>query len=149
MGPTNDESLIRALIDSETEAWNRGDAKTYAEHFRSDGSFTNVLGVTYYGKKDFEDRHAEIFQSIYRGSTAKMTIKRLHFARPDVAIVDIAAELSGFQKLPPGLLNADGIVRASLLQVLIKEGEQWTIAAYHNVDVKPRPPRSADEHRTA
>ncbi|HUM04274.1 MAG TPA: SgcJ/EcaC family oxidoreductase [Terriglobales bacterium] len=137
---TNDESLIRALIDAQGAAWNRGDAEAYAERFRADGTFTNVLGDNYQGKEAFEERHAEIFRGIYRGSTVKMPIRRIYFVRPDVAIVDIDAELSGFSKVPPGIGAPDGIVRASLLQVLIKEQEEWTIAAYHNVDVKPRPP---------
>jgi len=136
---TSDESLIHALIDSEAQAWNRGDAKGYAEHFRPDGTFTNVLGDNYRGKEAFEERHAEIFRGIYHGSTVKMPIRRIYFVRPDVAIVDIDAQLSGFSKLPPGIVAPDGIVRASLMQVLVKEHAQWTIAAYHNVDVKPRP----------
>jgi len=137
---SDEEAAIRALIDSEAAAWNHGDAEGYAAHFRTDGTFTNVLGITYCGKDTFETRHAEIFAGIYNGSIAKMTIKRIYFVRPDVAIVDIAAELTGCKTLPPGIHAPDGIVRGSLLQVLVKEKDEWTIAAYHNIDVKPLPP---------
>ena len=81
MERNHEESAILSLIDSQTLAWNRGDAKAYAAHFRPDGTFTNVLGITYFGQKDFEARHAEIFQGIYRGSTATMTSVRRQLAQ--------------------------------------------------------------------
>ena len=61
----------------------------------------------------------------------------LRFVRPDVAIVESLQTVSGFQKLLPGTsADAKGRLRTRLLQVLLKDGGEWKIAAYHNVDVK-------------
>lgn len=145
-GSTNiaveDQSAIQRIISDETEAWNRGDATAYSQHFQEEGGFTNVLGTVYYGRKDFEQRHAEIFSGVFKGSTLRQTIHKVRFVRPDVAIVDVDTEMTGYAKLPPGVqAGADGILRTRLQQVLVKESNRWWIAAYHNVDVKPRPPK--------
>mgnify|MGYP001061620716 FL=1 len=133
------ESHIRAILASEEQAWNAGDAAAYAVHFLDDGSFTNILGDVNYGRAIFERRHAEIFASIFKGSQLSMTIRRIAFPLPDTAIVDCDTDMISYQRLPPGVnAAADGVLHTRLLQVLVKIGDQWWIAAYHNVDVKPR-----------
>jgi len=135
-----DEIAIRKIVSDETEAWNRGDAKAYSQHFQENGGFTNVLGMVFYGHRDFEQRHAEIFSTIFRGSTLQQTIRKIRFIRRDVAVVDVDTEMTGYTKLPPGVhAGVDGILRTRLQQVLLKENGSWWIAAYHNVDVKPLP----------
>jgi ketosteroid isomerase-like protein len=52
-------------------------------------------------------------------------------------------EFSGFSKAgaPPGTqVDANGRLRTRLLQVLKKDGGEWKIVVYHNVDVKPGVP---------
>ena len=59
---------------------------------------------------------------------------------PSIAIVDIDCTLQTRAATPTPLSpSADGIVRTSLLEVLVKDEGEWRIAAYHNVDVKPLP----------
>lgn len=66
-----------------------------------------------------------------------MTVSKIQFVRPDVAIVEISTELSGFQGMPPGVKSTtDGKLRTQLQEVLIKDKDEWRIASYHNVDVK-------------
>jgi hypothetical protein len=39
--------------------------------------------------------------------------------------------------LPPGVkASEDKILRTSMLQVLMKGNDEWSVAAFHNVDVK-------------
>jgi len=133
-----DEAAIRNLIVAATEAWNRGDAHAYSEHFDHDGGFTNILGITLYGRDSFESRHAEIFLTMFRGSRLKQTIRRIRFIHPEVAIADVDAEVSGYQSLPRGVQSgADGILRTQLQQVFLKKRGEWWMVAYHNTDVKP------------
>ena len=64
----------------------------------------------------------------------------LRFVRPDVAVVDTLTWVSGFSKagLPPVLhTDAKGRLRTRLLQVLVRDGDDWKIVVYHNVDIKP------------
>jgi uncharacterized protein (TIGR02246 family) len=89
------------------------------------------------GRDAFRDRHDQIFRTAYRGSTKHEDIVSIKFVRPDVAIVETLQTITGYQEFLPGA-NADakGRLRTRLLQVLVKEGGEWEIAAYHNVDVK-------------
>ena len=62
----------------------------------------------------------------------------MKFVRPEVAIVETLQTIMGFQKLLPGTsADAKGRLHTRLLQVMVKDGGEWKIAAYHNVDVKP------------
>ena len=134
-----DEALIRLIIAAQQEAWNRGDARAYAAHFLEDGSFTNILGDVNYGQAIFERRHAEIFATIFKDSQLCISIRRIAFPQSNTAIVDCDTDMTSYQVLPPGVhAAADGVLRTRLLQVLVKIEGQWWIAAYHNVDLKPR-----------
>jgi uncharacterized protein (TIGR02246 family) len=132
------EARIRAIIAEQVTAWNAGDAKAFSASFADDGSFTKIRGTVYYGHRAFEDRHAEIFRTFFKGSKLAMSPTRIRFVRPDVAIVDVATELSELQgRTPPGLTaRADGRIRTRLQEVFVKNGGIWRIASYHNVDVK-------------
>jgi uncharacterized protein (TIGR02246 family) len=89
------------------------------------------------GVEAFRERHERIFSGAYRGSTKQLDVVSLKFVRPDVAIVETVQTVTGFQKLLPGTsADAKGRLRTRLLQVLVKDGGAWKIAAYHNIDVK-------------
>jgi uncharacterized protein (TIGR02246 family) len=133
----SEEAAVRRLIQDQVTAWNRGDAEAYSRHFASDGTFTNLLGMFFTGPDAFRERHAQIFKGAYRGSTKREDIVSIKFVRPDVAIVETLQTVTGFQRLLPGTsADAKGRLRTRLLQVLVKDGGEWKIAAYHNVDVK-------------
>jgi uncharacterized protein (TIGR02246 family) len=143
LGNDADSAAVRALIQTETDAWNRGDAHAFAARFAPDGSFTNVIGMVSYGKEEFERRHAEIFKTIFKGSVLKQSIDKLRFVRPDVAIVNINTEMTQFVAAPPGVrTEKDNAIRTKLELVLLKERGEWQITAFHNVAVTPLPPRS-------
>jgi uncharacterized protein (TIGR02246 family) len=125
-----DEAAIQRLVVTLNDAWDRGDATAMAAHFQPDGTFTNVNGSVFYGRDEFRERHRQIFENAFKGSTATMTIRRMHFMRSDVALVDVNCTVSG------GALPS---VESRLLLVLGKSNDEWSIAAYHNVDVKPVP----------
>jgi uncharacterized protein (TIGR02246 family) len=109
-----------------------------SDHFAEDGSFTNIFGTVRYGREEFRKRHAEIAQTIFKGTSVKSSIGKLRFVRPDVAIVDVTGEMTGFAKVPAGLpVGPDGVLRFKLLEVLVKEKGEWWITEYHNVAVTP------------
>lgn len=137
-----DQAAIEAVVASLDAAWAKGDADAFAAHFASDGGFTNVLGTVYFGREAFRNRHDAIFKTVFKGSTSTLTIAKLRFVRPDVAIADVDAEIRGFAALPPGMqAGADGVGRSKLLLVLLKDAGEWRISAYHNVGVAPVPPK--------
>jgi uncharacterized protein (TIGR02246 family) len=138
---SEDEVQIRAIVQSEADAWNRGDAEAFGAHYAENGSFTNVIGQQLYGRKAFIAQHASIFSTIYKGSHNVFSASRITFLRPDVALVEIDGALSGANRLPPGLkAGDDGALHVKLLEVMTREKGTWWIAAFHNVAVFPLPP---------
>ena len=138
-----DETAIRQILDSEVTTWNKGDTDGYSRHFAADGTFTNIRGMFFTGHQEFRDRHEAIFKGEFRGTSLKQEIVSLRFIRPDVAIAETLTWVSGFSKAgaPPGTqVDPNGRLRTRLLQVLRKDGGEWKIVVYHNVDVKPGVP---------
>ena len=144
------EAAIRDILKEEVAAWNKGDANAYSQHFATDGTFTNLLGMFFQGREAFRERHEQIFRGASRGSTKQLDLVSLKFVCPNVAIVETLQTVMGFQKLLPGTsADTKGRLRTRLLQVLVKDGGEWKIAAYHNVDVKsgvevPEPQSTAE-----
>jgi uncharacterized protein (TIGR02246 family) len=140
-----DEKAVRKVIQDEGAAWNKGDAQAYSRDFATDGTFTNILGMFFRGHKAFQDRHEEIFKGMFRGTVLQQEVVSLKFVRPDVAVVETLTWVSGFSQSgpPPGThTDAKGRLCTRLLQVLVRDGGEWKIATYHNVDVKPGTPVS-------
>lgn len=136
-GSPSDESRIRAIIAEQVAAWNAGDGKAFSASFAQEGSFTNIRGTVFYGHRAFEDRHVEIFRTFFKGSKLTMSATKIRFVRPDVAIVDIATEVSALKSAPPGVTRgADGRIHTRLQEVFAKNRGEWRIESYHNVDVK-------------
>jgi uncharacterized protein (TIGR02246 family) len=136
-----DEAAIRKILEEEVTTWNQGDTDGYSRHFAADGTFTNVQGMFFTGHKAFRDRHEQIFKGQFRGTVLQQEIVSLRFVGPDVAVVDTLTWVSGFSKSgpPPDIhLDAKARLRTRLLQVLTRDGSDWKITVYHNVDIKPR-----------
>jgi len=146
-----DETAVRKIIQDEGTAWNKGDAEGYSRHFAADGTFTNILGMFFTGREAFRDRHEDILKGVFRGTVLRQEVVSVKFVRPDVAVVETLTWVSGFSKSgPPAGTHTDekGRLSTRLLQVLVRDGGEWKIASYHNVDVKPgaRPYQSHDEN---
>jgi uncharacterized protein (TIGR02246 family) len=136
-----DETAVRNIIQDEIAAWNAGDAAAFARHFAADGTFTNIRGQFFTGREAFMEKHDFIFKGIYRGTTMKQDFVSLKFVRPDVAVVETLTAVIGIQKLLPGMSTDDkGHLRSRLLQVMVKDGGEWKIVAFHNTDVKSDAP---------
>jgi uncharacterized protein (TIGR02246 family) len=124
-----EETAVRNIIQEEIAAWNSGDA--------ADGTFTNIRGEFFTGRQLFIEKHDNLFKGPLHGSTLKQDIVSLKFVRPDVAVMEVLTSVTGIQKLSPGTNTDDkGRLRTRLLQVLVKEGNEWKITAYHGTDVK-------------
>jgi uncharacterized protein (TIGR02246 family) len=135
-----EEALIRKAVDTEEDAWNRTDAKAFAARFQEEGSLTDVLGTVSRGRAEIERRQAELFTAYFKGSLLTLKVRKIRFLKPDVAIVEIDSEVSGFHKAPPAVyVDAEKVIRTRLLQVMVKSGSDWTIASFHGVDVKTPP----------
>ncbi|WP_371745737.1 SgcJ/EcaC family oxidoreductase [Myxococcus sp. CA033] len=135
-----DEQAIRQMVDVQTQAWNRQDAVVWSQDFAPDADFINIVGTLYEGQPQIQERHAAIFQTLFKGSQSKVTIRRVAFPASDVAVVDTTHEVTGHQGLPPGVQNTEpGLLRTQMRYVMNRVGGMWRIVAAQNTDVKPRP----------
>ncbi len=139
----SDETAIRSIVQDEIVAWNEGDAVAYSRHFAADGTFTNIVGQFFTGHEAFLEQHATIFEGRFKQTRLQQDIVSLKFVRPDVAVVEVLTSVTGTvaATLAPGTAgDPKGRLRTRLLQVVVKQGEEWKVVAYHNVDVKPGVP---------
>ena len=137
MTPDADHAAILAVLAAEDAAWAAGDAAAFSAQTTDDIVFTNVVGMFSVGRASFEMQHARIFATFYRGSTLRQTVAHIAFVRPDVAIVDTLADVTGLGDLPPGIAVhlADGAIRTRLEQVMVRNDGTWRVAAFHNVPI--------------
>ena len=99
-----------------------------------------MLGAVSRGRAEIERRTSELFSSYFKGSLLALKVRKTRFLKPDVAIVEIDAEVSRFHKAPPAVfVDAEKVIRTRLLQVMVKSGGDWTIASSTCVDVKTPP----------
>ena len=117
-----------------------GGCRSLRSALRREWRVHNVIGQQLYGRKAFITQHAGIFSTIYKASHNVLSVSKITFLRPEVALVDIDGSLNGALLMPPGLkANDDGTLRVQLLGVMTRENENWTIAAFHNVAVSSVP----------
>lgn len=133
-----DRAAIQAIVQGQSDAWNRGDAKAFSAPFAEDGSFTNIVGMQTYGRAPFQAQHERIFSTIYKGSHNDLTLGRVKFIRPDVAIADVDGVLANMVSRPPDTpVFPDGTMHVKLQLVLSKQNGAWQIDSFHNVTVNP------------
>jgi uncharacterized protein (TIGR02246 family) len=122
----NDEQPLRDIVRGLEDAWNRGDSVAWAEFFAEDADFIHILGGYFNGRTTIEQGHRAIFDTIYKGSTNKFTVKRVRFISSDVAIVFLMAELKVAREgLPP-------VVHARPTLVAERTPDGWRIMAFQN-----------------
>ena len=136
--PAAEEPALRTAVDDEEGAWNRADAKALAGSFRDDATYADAFGGVARGRTEVDARVAEVL-SAWRGTRLALKIRKIRILKPDVALVEADAELTGWKKLPPGFRAEDEkTVRSRLLQVFQKEAGRWRVAASYEVDVKTK-----------
>lgn len=134
-----DETAIRAMLVAQAEAWNRGDAAAWSKDFAPDADFVNIFGMVFSGRKEIEIRHAAVFASFFKGSQSTVTVRRLMFLAPRLAIVDSDHVVTGYGALPSTLHPVDSALRTRMKYVMRKGPKGWSIVAAQNTEMKPPP----------
>jgi uncharacterized protein (TIGR02246 family) len=140
-GKPSDEAAIRGLLAAQAEAWNRGDAAAWSKVFEPDADFVNIFGMVFSGRKEIEERHATVFATFFKGSQTVVTLRRLVFLTPRLAIVDSDHVVTGYGALPATLHPVDGAVRTRMKYVLRKSARGWSVVTAQNTEIKPPPAR--------
>ena len=137
MTPDADHAAILAILVAEEAAWAADDAAAFSAVTTDEVIFTNVVGMFSVGRVPFHKQHEHIFAAFYRGTTMRQTVAHIALLRPDVAVVDTLAEVSGFGDLPPAIAAhvVDGAIRTRLEQVMVRNEGRWQVTAFHNVPI--------------
>ena len=127
---------IIGLLQSQVDAWSRGDADGYALNSGPDLGFTNIRGQRWVGRDEFVRIHKTILGGIYGGSRLEAEIERISFPGTDVAVAEAVLKLSGAKALPPGIAaGSDGILRTRLLEIFELRMGVWMLVLCHNTAV--------------
>jgi uncharacterized protein (TIGR02246 family) len=65
---TRDEADIRDVQTRQAEAWNKHDAKAYADLFTTGGDVVNVVGWWWKGRSEIETKLTDAFIFVFRDS---------------------------------------------------------------------------------
>ena len=123
---TDDEAAIRKIIADGQDAWNRRDAKALAAHISEDHDHINVDGAWRSGRAETEKAVTAFLATKRINNT--MSVAKIRFLTPDVAVVVIRNEYSDDQK------NWKSISTS----VFHKINGIWWNEAFQNTIVQPR-----------
>jgi uncharacterized protein (TIGR02246 family) len=138
------DAEIRAIIAEQAAAWNRHDAAAWASRFVPSAEFINILGTPFSGKPAIEGITTRIFASIFKESRDSVTVQKIIYVTPELAIAHYEHAVSGYTALPPGIqpseVGADGkgVLRTRMVYVLHKGvDEKWMIVNGQNTAILP------------
>jgi uncharacterized protein (TIGR02246 family) len=127
---------LESIVHQLEAAWNAMDGAAFAAPFAEDAEFVNIRGAYFRGRAAIAAGHAEIFRTIYAGSTNRCTMEGARLLSATVALVRVHALLDA----PSGPLAGRHGARFSM--VLTATAGGWEIAALHNtLEAAPGPPR--------
>jgi uncharacterized protein (TIGR02246 family) len=132
----HDETEIRDVQTRQAAAWNRHDAKAYAELFTEDGDVVNVVGWWWQGRAEIESKLTAAFAFVFRDSTLTITEVKVRFLAPEIAVAHVRWTMTG-AKTPPGIPEPRQGIQT---QVLRKTAGRWQIAAFQNTNAVPETP---------
>ena len=126
------ENVANELIGRLEQAWNKADGRAFGEPFSADADFVDIRGEYHHGQEAIAAGHQAIFDSIYKGSSTNYKLIQARELLADV----ILALSTGVLRVPSGPLAGEHNAVQSL--VLVREGDEWKIANFHNTLVAPQ-----------
>jgi uncharacterized protein (TIGR02246 family) len=125
-----DDAAIRKNVQQLEDGWNTKSGALFAKPFAEDADYVVINGRHLKGHSLIQAGHQQIFDTIYKDTTLKLTIKSIRYLRPDVAVIHVDAYKDG----PTPELKS----QALLTMVMTRENNGWSIAAFQNTQVQPQ-----------
>jgi uncharacterized protein (TIGR02246 family) len=140
----SDEESIRAVIQAQSDAFNRQDAVGYLSNCTLDADSVNGRGVWQQGRNDIVRGLSSGFHTTQKDAKNAQLDVHIRFARPDLAIVHVLHEMGP-------IMQANGqkqpVQKYMSTHVLLKDGGRWMETAVQHTVVQPAAPPSADRDR--
>jgi uncharacterized protein (TIGR02246 family) len=128
----HDSENIQALLDAMSRDWNLHDAKAYSRAFSNEADFTDVFGISAFGRDSIEKMNETSFETVFKNSTLKITEKKIRYITNDVIAVDVRWELTGAQ----GRNGREVSPEKGLANLLLtRDDNNWLILIMHNMNL--------------
>lgn len=125
------KSIAHTMMKRLQDAWNAADGAAFGAPFAPDADFVNIRGDLHSGQEEIAAGHQRIFDTIYAGSTLRYSLLRARELDDGVVL----AHVGGTLNVPAGPLAGETNALASL--VLVRDGDDHRVAAFHNTVVAP------------
>ena len=126
-GRTADEAALRESVKQLETGWNTKSGALFAKPFAEDADYVIINGNYLKGRSAIESGHQRIFDTIYKDTALRLTVKQIRFLRSDVAVVHVSGHRDG----PTKELMGDAMMSLTMT----KEQQGWRIAAFQNTSV--------------
>jgi uncharacterized protein (TIGR02246 family) len=126
-----DEAAIRAILDRQTDAWNKHDMEAFVADATSDIDWINIVGRHWEGRETVRDAHAALHRGMFANSrTLTPEITMMREIAPNVIVETHINRIEGAGALPSGAPYPDSGNLITL--VFVKGQDGWRIAHAHN-----------------
>jgi uncharacterized protein (TIGR02246 family) len=129
-----DEAAIRAIIDRQTDAWNKHEMAAFVAEAMPDVDWINVVGMHWKGRETVMKAHAVLHKGMFANSrmqTPEITMMRE--IAPNVIVETHINRIEGVGALPSGAAYP---TNGNLLTlVFVKTQAGWRIAHAHNTTI--------------
>jgi len=129
-----DEAAIRAILDRQTDAWNRHDMDAFVADTVPDVDWINVVGRHWRGRETVLKAHAVLHKGMFANSrmlTPEITMMRE--IAPNVIVETHVNRIEGAGATPSGAVYPDSGNLITL--VFVKTQGGWRIAHAHNTTI--------------
>jgi uncharacterized protein (TIGR02246 family) len=131
-----DKADIRNLQNQQADAWNRHDAKAYANLFKEDGDCVNVVGWWWKGRAEIEKKLTDAYLFVFKESVLTIKDVDVKFLGVDLAVAHVRWTMTG-ARTPKGIPEPQQGIQTQVLQ---KQSGKWQIAAFQNTNAIPEMP---------
>jgi uncharacterized protein (TIGR02246 family) len=137
--PMTDDAAIKDVVRRYVDAREKRDANLLAALFTADADQLTTAGEWRQGRDNVVK--GGLASSEANPGSRQITIERVRFVAPDLALADGRYEIAGAAGGPPRRM------RTSFVMVRSADASEWRIAAIRNMtpaDPAPKPPATAD-----
>ncbi len=121
-------AVCGVIADLET-AWAAGDAEAYGAPFTRDATYTTFAGTHYVTRAEIVASHAALFDGVLGGTRLDNSYLSLRIPADNVAILTTRGDTYEGER--------PGTSAKVQTYTFVREGEGWSIAAFHNTQRQP------------
>jgi uncharacterized protein (TIGR02246 family) len=119
-------SVAEAIMERLERAWNSADGVAFGEPFSTDADFVAIRGDLHTGRDAIAEGHEQILHTIYAGSTARYQVLQARELDDRAILAHARCTIN----VPSGPLAGEHA--STITIVLLKQNDQFEIAAFHN-----------------